>query len=77
MKLPNWSFYVYWNQEVFFNKSSLLSEATEIGGKKASNSDMHVYERHASYLSENSQINILQTVLILAYVIGENWVSQT
>lgn len=57
---------------VFFNKSSLLSEATEIGGKKASNSDMHVYERHASYLSENSQINILQTVLILAYVIGEN-----
>lgn len=60
---------------VFFAKSSLLSEATEIGGKKASNSDMHVYRRHASYLSEKSwtypQINIFQTVLILVYVISE------
>lgn len=59
----------------FFDKSSLLSEATEIGGKKASNSDMHIYGRHVSYLSEKSwtypQINILQTVLILVYVISE------
>lgn len=43
----------------FFYKSSLLSEATKIGGKKASNSDMNVYGKHASYLSEKSQINIL------------------
>lgn len=60
----------------FLIKVAYYQKLLKSDRQKACNSDMHVYGRHASYLSEKSwtyaQINILQTVLILAYVIGEN-----